>query len=164
MFEKWDHLWSKSGSSFDLTVKLSVRLWHWLPKRSIFFTCLWSFILRTVTLWIKVGIVDVKDNFHFTSWNLCSVTVPEAELTPVLMSVPELEIWTHNTHGWIPALSSPQLFTCTGYETLQDLSQNAKLISYLGFTTTNPSCRHNPISEARVKSLKKSTVTTTTTE
>lgn len=34
---KWDHLWSKSGSSFDLTVKLSVRLWHYLPKRSIFY-------------------------------------------------------------------------------------------------------------------------------
>lgn len=166
MFEKWDHLWSKSGSSsFDLTVKLSMRLWHYLPKRSIFFTCLWSFISRTVTLWIKVGIVDVKDNFHLTSWNLWSSdTVPEAELISVLRSAPELEIWTHNTPGWIPALSSPWLFTLTGYETLQDLSLNAKLISYLGSTTVSSSCRHNTISEARVKLLKKSTVTTTMTE
>lgn len=46
------------------------------------FACLWSFILRTVTLWIKVGIVDVKDDFHLTTWNLwSSVTVPEAELS-----------------------------------------------------------------------------------
>lgn len=97
-------------------------------------------------------------------WNLwSSVTVPEAELISVLRSAPELEIWTHNTPGWIPALSSPWLFTLTGYETLQDLSPNAKLISYLG-STVSSSCRHNTISEARVKFLKKSTVTTTMTE
>lgn len=98
-------------------------------------------------------------------WNLwSSVKVPEAELISVLRSAPELEIWTHNTPGWIPALSSPWLFTLTGYETLQDLSLNAKLISYLGSTTVSSSCRHNTISEARVKLLKKSTVTTTMTE
>lgn len=133
----------------------------------IFFACLWSFILRTVTLWIKVGVLDVKDNFHLTAWNpWSSVTVPEAELTTVLTSAPEGQTWTHNIqpHGWIPALNSPQLFTCTGYVTLQDLSQNAKLISYLGFTTVSSSCRHNVISEARLKLLKKSTVTAAMTE
>lgn len=36
MFEQWDHLWSKSSSSFDLTVKLSMRLWHYLPKDNFF--------------------------------------------------------------------------------------------------------------------------------
>lgn len=57
---------------------------------------------------------------------------------------------------------------------LQDLSQNAKL-SYLGFTKWLQNdflpwlhhsvwCRQNTISEARVKFLKKSTVTATTTQ
>lgn len=67
------HVW-KMGSSL-----IQVWLFFWLDSQALreivalptqkinFFTCLWSFISRTVTLWIKVGIVDVKDNFHLTT-------------------------------------------------------------------------------------------------
>lgn len=164
MFEQWENLWSKSNSSFDLTVKLSVRLWHYLPKDQLF--CLLMIFYTK-----DCNSVDQSRNCR------CERQLPphylkSVELShgawgrAVLTSAPELQTRTHNTqpHGWIPALSSPQQFTCTGYVTLQDLSQNAKLISYVGFTTLSSSCRYNIISEARVKLLKKSTVTATTTE
>lgn len=95
-----------------------------------------------------------------------SAVLPKTGLTAVLMGAPALQTHSYaSLHGWIASLSSLWLFTWVSYsrKCLQHLSQNAKLISCLGFTTVSSSYRCAIFSEARVKWLKKSTVTATTT-
>lgn len=138
--------------------------WPYLPTQKInFLTCLWSFTLRPLTLWIKGGTVDVRENFHFTGWDpWSSVALPETE---PLLSLPEPQDCRHWLCGWIAPLSPLRLFTCMTYSPncLQDLSQNAKLISCLGFATVSSSYRHHMFPEKRVKCLRKANVTATTT-
>lgn len=164
MFQQGDEsFWTKSSSSFDLTVKLSIGFLA-LPTQKInFLTCLWSFTLRTVTLWIKGGTADVRENFHFSGWNpWSSVALLKTEL---LLSLREPQDCKHSLCTWIAPLSPLRLFTCVSYSPncLQDLSQNAKLTSCLGFTTVSSSYRHHMFPEKRVKCLRKVNVTATTT-
>lgn len=107
------HVSTKSSSSFDFTVKLSMRFLA-LPTQKInFLTCLWSFTLRPVTLWIKGGTVDVRENFHFTGWDpWSSVALPETE---PLLSLPEPQDCRVSLCGWIAPLSPLRLFTCMSY-------------------------------------------------
>lgn len=88
--------------------------WPYLPTQKInFLTCLWSFTLRPLTLWIKGGTVDVRENFHFTGWDpWSSVALPETE---PLLSLPEPQDCRHWLCGWIAPLSPLRLFTCMTY-------------------------------------------------
>lgn len=136
-----------------------------LPTQKInFFTCPWSFTLRTITLWIKVGIVYVKENFHLTSWNLwSSLTVPEAEPAPVLTSAPELQTSSHN----------PWMNTCIQLTTAVYMHRGCNFAGFKPKCKTDflPWLHHSKFfmqtqynSEARVKFLKIPTVTATMTE
>lgn len=124
-----------------------------LPTQEInFFTCLWSFILRTVTLWMKAGIIDVKDNFHLTSCNLwSSVTVRQS--LPQSLWVPQ-SCSTNTQHPWmntcIELTMAVYMHRGCNFAALEPKCKT----DFLPWLHHSAWCRQNKISEARVKFLR----------